>query len=192
MLAASFSRSKCPDAVSWRPGLLRLDNVVTFLEPQFRSEQAGKHNNQEVRKAMSEENNAQSPVAGIIETLKTNPKAMYAAGGALVVIILALVMGGGGSDQPKQYKTASVAPGQSVTIQSPNIGNTILVTTPGQLGSVSDEEDEAILCRNVVAGTNATVMEEQTVNYIGFVRVTLNDGECAGKQGWMPKVNIKP
>jgi hypothetical protein len=140
---------------------------------------------------MSEENNAQSPVSGIIETLKTNPKALYAAGGAVVVIILALVMGGGGGDEPAQYKTASVAPGQNVVIQSPNIGNTILVTTPGKLGSADAEDDESIICRNVPAGTNATVEEEQTVNFISFVRVTLKDGECAGKTGWMPKVNIK-
>jgi len=140
---------------------------------------------------MSEENNAQSPVGGIIETLKTNPKALYAAGGAVVVIVLALFMGGGGNDDGVQYKTASVAPGQSVVIQSPNIGNTILVAVPGKLGSADGEEDDSVICRNVVAGSNATVEEEQTVNYISFVRVTIKDGECAGKSGWMPKVNIK-
>jgi hypothetical protein len=139
---------------------------------------------------MSDENNAKSPVSGLLETLKTNPKAMYAAGGAVVVVILAMMMSGGGED-PKPYKTAVVSAGQTVTIQSPNIGNTILVNAPGKLGSAADEEDDTIICRNVVAGTTATVEEEQTVNYISFVRVTVKDGECAGKSGWMPKVNIK-
>ena len=139
---------------------------------------------------MSEENNANSPVGGVVEALKTNPKAMYAAGGAVVVIILALLMSGGGDDS-KPYKTAVVSAGQTVTIQSPNIGNTILVNAPGKLGSAADEEDDSIICRNVVAGTSATVEEEQTVNYISFVRVTIKDGDCAGKSGWMPKVNIK-
>jgi len=138
---------------------------------------------------MSDENNTKAPLSGIMETLKTNPKAMYAAGGAVVVVILAMMMGGGGDDT-KPYKTALVSAGQTVTIQSPNIGNTILVNAPGKLGS-AEEDDDTIICRKVVAGTTATVEEEQTINYISFVRVTLKDGECAGKSGWMPKVNIK-
>jgi hypothetical protein len=47
-----------------------------------------------------------------------------------------------------------------------------------------------IVCRHVVSGSTATVNEEITVNYIPFVKITLLDGECTGKTGWMAKVNI--
>jgi hypothetical protein len=139
---------------------------------------------------MSEENNINNSAAGLINTLKNNPKALYAAAGAVVVVVLAMLMGGG-DEGVTQLKSAAVAVGQSVTIQNPNVGNTILVPVPGKLGSADSEEDDSIICRHVVAGTKAVVEEESTVNYIAFAKVTLKDGECAGKTGWLPKVNIK-
>ncbi|MDD5033132.1 MAG: hypothetical protein PHE55_00105 [Methylococcaceae bacterium] len=146
---------------------------------------------------MSNENNPTNAVANVIQTLKTNPKAMYAAVGAVIVVVLAVLMSGG-DEGVSQMKTAPLTPGQKVTVKNPNIGNTVLVASPGPLGLAdSDNENDSknndsVICRQVVSGTTATVEEETTVNYIPFVKLTLNDGDCSGKTGWMPKVNINP
>ena len=139
----------------------------------------------------SENNTTTSGLAGVIETLKSNPKALAAAGVA-VALVLFLVLKSG-DEGVKQAKVATISIGQTVTIQNPNIGNTILLAAPGPVAiddSDSDKND-SIICRNVVSGTTARVEEESTVNYIPFVKLTLNDGDCAGKTGWVPKVNIK-
>lgn len=138
---------------------------------------------------MSEENKTKSGVAGVLDTLKSNPKAAYAAIGAVVVVVFLLMSGGG--DEVSPVKSVPVTAGQTVTIQNPNVGATILVSAPGLGSSADNEDDEKVLCRQVVAGTTATVEEEQTINYITFVKVTLKDGDCQGKTGWLPKVNIK-
>ena len=61
---------------------------------------------------MSEENTPSKAAQGIVDTLKSNPKALYAAIGALVVIVLVLALSGGGQDV--QVKTA-LSVGQQVT-----------------------------------------------------------------------------
>jgi hypothetical protein len=151
----------------------------------------GDYYKEEENPTMSEENNSNNSVAGLIDTLKTNPKAKYAAIGAVVVVLYLMMGGRSGDEGVTQIKSAPITVGQTVTIKNPNVGNTILVPVPGKLGSADNEEDDTIVCRHVVAGTSATVEEENTVNYITFVKVTLKDGECAGKTGWLPKVNIK-
>jgi hypothetical protein len=139
---------------------------------------------------MSEENKTAGGIAGIVETLKNNPKAMYAAIGAVVVVILAIFMGGN-DGQIGEAKIAALSVGQSIKIQNPNIGNTVLFNMPGRFNSSDADQDETIVCAVVKPGTTGTVEEEQTVNYIPFVKVTLKDGECQGKTGWMAKVNIE-
>ncbi len=139
----------------------------------------------------SENNTTTSGLAGIIGTLKTNPKALAAAG-AVVALVLFLVLKSG-DEGVNQTKVAAISIGQTVTIQNPNIGNTILLAAPGPVAiddSDSDKND-SIICRNVASGTTARVEEETTVNYIPFVKLTISDGDCAGKTGWVPKVNIK-
>jgi hypothetical protein len=138
----------------------------------------------------SEENKPNAAVAGFVETLKTNPKALGAAAVA-VSLVLFLVLKGG-DEGVKPASVAAVAIGQKVTINNPNIGNTILLAAPGAVGLADsdNDKDDMIICRHVASGSSATVNEESTVNYIPFVKLTLNDGECAGKTGWMAKVNI--
>jgi len=141
---------------------------------------------------MSSENKPNAAVAGLIETLKTNPKALGAA--ALAVSLVLFLVLKGGDEGVKQANVAAISIGQKVTIQNPNIGNTILLAAPGAVGLADsdNDKDDMIVCRHVVSGSTATVNEESTVNYIPFVKLTLIDGECAGKIGWMAKVNIAP
>jgi hypothetical protein len=138
---------------------------------------------------MTNKNEAGSAVNNILSTLKDNPKALYGLIGAVVVIAIAMVMGGTTNGELGAAKVVAVTPGQQVVIKNPNVGNTILTATP-KLASVEEEDDQQVLCRQVAAGTTAIVEEEITANYLSFVKVTLQDGECQGKIGWVPKVNI--
>jgi len=143
---------------------------------------------------MSSENKPDTvPAAGLIENLKGNPKALAAAGVA-VVLVLFLLFKGSSDEGEKPAKVAAISIGQKVTVQNPNIGNTILLAAPGAVGLADSEndKDDMIICRHVGSGSSAVVIEETVVNYIPFVKITLNDGECAGKSGWMAKVNIAP
>lgn len=139
---------------------------------------------------MSSENKPNAALAGLVETLKTNPKALAAAGVAVFLVLFLLLKGGDQGVKPAPVATISI--GQKVTIQNPNIGNTILLAAPGAVGLADsdNDKDDMIVCRHVVSGSTAVINEETTVNYIPFVKLTLNDGECAGKTGWMAKVNI--
>jgi hypothetical protein len=144
------------------------------------------------RITMSSENkpDAVATATGIIETLKSNPKALGAAGVAVALVLFLTLKGGDQGEKPAQVAAVSV--GQKVTIQNPNIGNTILLSAPGPvaLADTDNDKDDMIICRNVASGSTATVNEEAIVNYIPFVKVTLETGECSGKTGWMAKVNI--
>jgi hypothetical protein len=139
---------------------------------------------------MSSENKPKAALAGVIETLKTNPKALAAAGVAVFLVLFLVLKGSDDADKPASVAAISV--GQKVTIKNPNVGNTILLAAPGAVGLADsdNDQDDMIVCRHVVSGSSATINEESTVNYIPFVKLTLNDGECAGKTGWMAKVNI--
>lgn len=140
---------------------------------------------------MANENETQTEaqgggVAALINTLKTNPKAMYIAGGAVLAVIVLMMMRGGDGEIAQVRTNVSV--GQSVTVRNPNIGDTLLVAVPGKLGS-ADTGDEENICV-VKPGATATLEEETVVNTIAFVKVAIQDGECQGKSGWTPKVNI--
>jgi hypothetical protein len=140
------------------------------------------------------ENNTNSGLAGVIENLKSNPKALAIAVGT-AALVLFLVIKGGSDEGVTPAKVVAVSVGQKVTVQNPNTdkGNTILLAAPGPVGLADsdNDKDDMIICKQVLSGTTAKLEEESVVNYIPFAKVTLNDGECAGKTGWMPKVNIK-
>lgn len=137
---------------------------------------------------MTNKNDVGGSVNNILATLKDNPKAMYGVIGAVVAIIIMIVMGSTKTGELGAAKVLAVVPGQQVVIKNPNVGNTILTNAP-KLSS-SDEDDDQVICRQVAAGTTAVVEDEAVSNYLSFVKVTLNDGECQGKIGWVPKVNI--
>lgn len=140
---------------------------------------------------MSSEDKKVVGSASLIDTLKSNPKAMGAAALAAALVIF-LVIKGGGDEGVTPAKVAVTSIGQNVTIKNPNVGNTILLAAPGPVGlaDTDNDKDDMIVCRNVSSGTTGVINEETTINYIPFVKVTLNDGACAGKTGWMAKVNI--
>lgn len=153
----------------------------------------GESHKEEEKQKMSEENQVQNEskgggAGGIVELFKNNPKALYAAGGALVVVILALMMGGKDGEMG-QVKTGAVGVGQTVVIRNPNVGDTWLTTVPRMGFEDAGEEKDQFICL-VKQGATATVDEETVVTYIPYAKVTVKDGECAGKSGWTPKVNI--
>lgn len=143
---------------------------------------------------MSEDNNNASAAAGnavqnIFNTLKSNPKALYALVGAVVVIFLVTGLTGGGSGKV-EVKTA-VSSGQSVSLENPNGGLSHLTTSPGLVTTGDAEEDKDYSVCTVPAGTKATVEEEQVVGMLPFVKVKVTSGDCQGKAGWTSKINIK-
>jgi hypothetical protein len=127
-------------------------------------------------------------VANIIDFFKNNPKALYALGGAVVVIALAIAMGGGGGEEVLQMKTALTV-GQTVTVRNPNIGDTWLTAVPKMGSEDTGEEKEQYICL-VKGGATATVEEEGVITYIPYVKITIKDGDCQGKTGWTPRVNV--
>lgn len=142
----------------------------------------------EENQVKEEESKSAGGVGGVIELFKTNPKALYAAGGALVVVVLALMMGGKDGELG-QVKTGVIAPGQSVVVRNPNVGDTWLTAVPRMGFEDAGEEKDQFICL-VKAGSTATVDEETVVTYIPYAKLTVKDGECAGKTGWTPKVNL--
>lgn len=139
---------------------------------------------------MSEENkNSSDAAAGILETLKTNPKAMYAAIGAGILVILGVLSlsGGGGT----QAKIATIGPGQSVVLENPNGGVSHLTAVPGMQSASEAEENQEVSICVAPEGTRATVEQEQMVGLLPYVKLNITDGVCQGKSGWTSKVNIK-
>lgn len=137
---------------------------------------------------MSEENKSNNALAGVIETLKTNPKAMYAAIGGVVVVILGLAMGGG---EGKKAAVAAVGAGQTITLENPNGGNSHLTAVPGMQSASEAEENQEVSVCVAPGGTRATVEEEQMVGQLPYVKLKVLDGDCQGKSGWTSKINIK-
>lgn len=129
---------------------------------------------------------AQGGAAALLNILKTNPKAIYIAGGALLVLILLMTFRGGDGEIAQVRSNVSV--GQTVIVRNPNVGDTLLVAVPGKLGS-ADTGDEENICV-VKPGATAILEEETVMNTLSFVKVAIQDGECQGKSGWTPKVNV--
>lgn len=131
---------------------------------------------------------AANAAAGLLTTLKNNPKALYALIGAVAVISLAIALGGGGGGV--EVKTA-LSTGQAVLLQNPNGGETQLNVMPALVSvAVTEEDEKQIVCR-VPAGTGAVVLEEQVVANLPFVKVKVTDGPCQGQSGWASKVNLQ-
>ena len=137
---------------------------------------------------MSEDNS--NAGAGIINTLKTNPKALYALIAAIAIGSLTLAMTGGGEGGKVQVK-AAVSMGQAVNLDNPNGGLSHLTATPGLISASDAEEDSDLNICRAPAGSHATVEEEQVVGLLPFVKVAVTDGECQGKTGWTSKVNVR-
>lgn len=139
---------------------------------------------------MSNENKGEgNATQNLLNTLKTNPKAIYAAGGAVILVLLALAFGGGGSGEVQIKSTVQV--GQTVVVSNPNVGDSQLTVAPGLINVASGEEqtDEQRVCV-VPAGTHATLEEESIVGALPFVKLKILDGSCEGKSGWTSKVNV--
>ena len=143
---------------------------------------------------MSENENNAGAAAGnavqnVINTLKTNPKALYALIGAIAVGSLAMALTGGGSGKV-EVKTA-VSSGQAVVLENPNGGLSHLTMAPGLMSASDSEEDKDQDVCTAPAGTRGVVEEEQVVGLLPFVKVKITDGNCQGKTGWTSKINIK-
>ena len=143
---------------------------------------------------MSEENKKMGEGAGnaaqnVFETIKSNPKVLYGLLGIVAVGSLAMALLGGGSGQV-QVRTA-VTSGQTVSLENPNGGNSHITSGPGLINASDGEEDKDSSVCVAVAGTHATVEEEQVVGQLPFVKVKVSDGECQGKIGWTSKINVK-
>jgi len=128
-------------------------------------------------------------LTGVLETLKTNPKAMYAAVGGVVVVVLGLALGGGG--EGTKIRAAAVGTGQTITLENPNGGSSHLTVIPGMQSASEAEENLEVSVCVASGGTRATVEEEQMVGQLPYVKLKVLDGDCQGKSGWTSKVNIK-
>jgi hypothetical protein len=139
---------------------------------------------------MSEEKkNPLAALDGIIAQIKavqqSNPMALYGAIGVIVVSVLFMALSGGGGTQVK----ISVTPGQTVMLENPNGGKSLIDSAAGTFST--REDSESFVCY-ADKGTQAKVLEETVVNGLSFVRVELVGGACAGKNGFTAKTNIKP
>lgn len=133
-----------------------------------------------------------SPLQNIGSTIadlrKKNPKVFYGGVAAILFIMFFLFTRGGGVESTK---IPTVTMGQTYELRNPNVGDVLLVATPGKLSSAeAKEEDSQNICV-VKGGTRATVLEEAVVNYIPYVKVKPIEGDCVDKTGWTSKVNIK-
>lgn len=140
---------------------------------------------------MSEDNkNPLAGAAGIVENIKalkeTNPKALYGTGAVVVLGILFVMLSGG--DGGSKAKTAMIVPGQAVTLENPNGGQSLIDQSPGMFSS--REESDTFVC-HVPKGTQAKVLEQTMVNGLPFIRVEVTGGDCAGKSGFTAMTNVK-
>ena len=139
---------------------------------------------------MSEEKkNPLAGLTGIFANIKSvqqsNPMALYGAIGVIVVGALFLAMSGGGGVKVN----VSVSPGQTITLENPNGGKSLIDSAAGTFST--REDSESFVCY-ADKGTQAKVVEEVNANGLPFVRVELVNGACAGKVGFTAKTNIKP
>lgn len=143
---------------------------------------------------MSEEKKTEetksNPATDVLNTLKGNPKAMYAVGGAVAIALLAMFFGGGSGET--QMKPVAVSTGQMVTLENPNGGNSQVSGRPGLVSTSAAEEDKEENVCVATPGTKGQVEEEQRdATGLTFVKIKITDGPCSGKSGWTSKVNIK-
>jgi hypothetical protein len=139
---------------------------------------------------MSEEKkNPLAGLTGIVANIKSlqqsNPMALYGAIAVIVVGALFLATSGGGGAKVN----VSVSPGQTVTLENPNGGKSLIDSAAGTFST--REDSESFVCY-ADKGTQAKVVEEINASGLPFVKVELVGGACAGKSGFTAKTNIKP
>ncbi|MGR9105886.1 MAG: hypothetical protein ACU843_03045 [Gammaproteobacteria bacterium] len=140
---------------------------------------------------MSNQNNSKSEqVAKIINAVlglqKSNPKAFYGALFALLILFLFTFVGSGTEDSAQMGMT--LVNGQNYVMKNPNGGEVLLTTRP-VFGSAGSGEDINVC---LVKPETVVKVEEQTMaNFITYIKVSPQDGDCQGKSGWTSKVNIK-
>lgn len=133
--------------------------------------------------------NTLSSVIGTVKNLKeSNPKAFYGAiAGVFLLFLFILNTGGGGN---KTNVIANVKVGEQYSLKNPNVGKILLVAVPGKFSSSEyDEEDSQNVCV-VEPNTRVKLLEETVANYIPYIKVEPQDGDCQGKKGWTSKVNL--
>jgi len=146
---------------------------------------------------MSEEKNKESAASAaaagaaaqkVIEVLKTNATARYAAIGGAAAIMLGIFMSGG--DGGTKMAAVQLSAGQTVTVENPNGGNSMLAVAPGMMAVADPEDTEQNVCL-VKGAAKGKVEEEQVAGMLSYVKVTMTDGECKGKTGWTSKTNVR-
>ncbi|MCI0653785.1 MAG: hypothetical protein L0Y39_04840 [Methylococcaceae bacterium] len=140
---------------------------------------------------MSNQNNSKSEqVAKIVNQLvgylKTNPKALYGVGVVLLIFFLFTFVGSGTKDSAQMG--LALVNNQDYVMKNPNGGGVLLTASP-IFGSAGSGED-ANVCL-VKPDTVVKVLEQTMANYIVYIKVAPQSGDCQGKSGWTSKVNIK-
>lgn len=117
---------------------------------------------------------------------KSNPKVFY--GGAFVLLIFFLFTFVGSGPEDAVQMSVNLVNGQNYVMKNPNGGDVLLSTRP-VFGSAGSGEDTNVCL--VKPETVVKVTEQTMANYITYVKVEPQGGDCKGKSGWTSKVNIK-
>lgn len=120
-----------------------------------------------------------------------NKKVIYGAIGAVALIIIFMIFSSGSDSKLSPNLTKALTMGQTYTLDNPNHGGVLLVKVPGKFGSREDESKDSDNVCVVDGGTAAVVEEETVINYMHFVKVKPQQGDCSGKSGWTSKINVK-
>jgi hypothetical protein len=169
-------------------------NVSNEQEAGKKSEAANK---QETSEAISKSGG--NAVASILSLKDDNPKVFYGVIAGLVVLLLIMMMSGG-VDKPAINGPAAtdVAVGQSYVLKSPNSydDNTTvrLTSVPASMEAYDDtEKSDREGCLHLPQGTPITVKDltDGFGKKNSFAKVVAETGECAGKGGWLPVINIQ-
>jgi hypothetical protein len=140
---------------------------------------------------MSSQNNSKSEqvakiLNNVLDLRKSKPAVFYGTVAALLILFLFTFVGSGTEDSVQM--TMNLVNGQNYVMKNPNGGEVLLTTRP-VFGSAGSGEDTNVC---LVKPDTVVKVEEQTMaNYIIYIKVAPQDGECLGKSGWTSKVNIK-
>ncbi|MGH8547951.1 MAG: hypothetical protein ACRERU_05025 [Methylococcales bacterium] len=144
---------------------------------------------------MSNQNNSKSAQVAqiftkitnsIIGLQKSNPKVFYGGAVALLIVFLFTFVGSGTEETVQM--TMNLVNGQNYVMKNPNGGEVLLTTRP-IFGSAGSGEDTNVCL--VKPDTVVKVVEQTMANFITYVEVEPQGGDCQGKSGWTSKVNIK-
>lgn len=140
---------------------------------------------------MSNENNSKGEqitkiINNIVGLQKSNPKLFY--GGLVVVLIFVLFAFVGSGTEDSAQMNINLVNGQNYVIKNPNGGEVLLTVRP-IFGSAGSGEDNNVCL--IKPETMVKLQEQTIVNYITYIKVAPQSGDCQGKSGWTSKVNIK-